>query len=367
VPDSSAADKSQVQDAACLVALGENLLEQLDLHDPAPVRGLGNGDRLRRGFAAGSRRNIIEPIVEQLIERAQAQDLTRSRIPGLRDFVRVVRDLDARLQPVRDAPAKRIAAAWRNVAELEAEALRATNIAAAPELPEDRRRECAKHAEESARLAAEGKANIERGIVSDYPPMPHTIAQAVARQLSPHDPNSLLPRFVAALADLCRSVEQARAAASLGDATRKAAFEGAEQGGRAGADVGARDAVRDEAKPIANAIADSTAELHNDVLVLKRTIDDGVLAAIPTNGKCEDLSPAGRAIGLLAEHPDWSVKQIAAAVGVDRRTLYKYAVFGKARAVMKSGYNAKDLFQRDRRQRRGKEMRPMADEGEDRD
>jgi hypothetical protein len=41
----------------------------------------------------------------------------------------------------------------------------------------------------------------------------------------------------------------------------------------------------------------------------------------------EGIDPEALAIGLLLKHPDWSVAQIAAAVGVHRGTLHRWPTF----------------------------------------
>jgi hypothetical protein len=62
----------------------------------------------------------------------------------------------------------------------------------------------------------------------------------------------------------------------------------------------------------------------------------------------EDLSPGSRACALMLEHPDWTVDEIARAVGVSRATLYRNPRFNAARAACRG---RKEDLPRGRRQR----------------
>ncbi len=49
----------------------------------------------------------------------------------------------------------------------------------------------------------------------------------------------------------------------------------------------------------------------------------------------DDLDPESRALGILAGHPDWTIKQIADAVGCSRASLYRWPKFMHAHRIFK--------------------------------
>jgi hypothetical protein len=73
----------------------------------------------------------------------------------------------------------------------------------------------------------------------------------------------------------------------------------------------------------------------------------------PSTSMDNTMSSEARALGVLTQHTDWSIKEIAYAVGVNRTTLYTYPLFVQARKIMKAnGPTATDR----RRGRTGKRL-----------
>jgi hypothetical protein len=49
------------------------------------------------------------------------------------------------------------------------------------------------------------------------------------------------------------------------------------------------------------------------------------------------MSKKAKALAALAEHPDWTDEQIAAAAGCQRTSLYRMKAFQQAREILRDG------------------------------
>ena len=56
----------------------------------------------------------------------------------------------------------------------------------------------------------------------------------------------------------------------------------------------------------------------------------------PSDSEAAEIELQAQGLGLLALHPDWPVKRIADALGIDRKTPYKWKRFKEARKALKA-------------------------------